>query len=239
MGHFSMEKSRNPGSVLGGNQQTGLSGGRIEIMSWRHYAAQGKALLEHLNISQALLMGGCMGCSAVTAFAAAFPQSTIGMVLFWPVGGARYRLASQQRFAEHLAYVRQNGLPAVLDLAQAGGETFGIDARVGPWASVLRRDAQFANLYVQQDPARYQVIVAGSARMFDRDTAPGPDAEELLNIDVPALIVPGADNSHSAAAARYLSECLSGAEYWDVPVSQQRSVDTALHVSRHLQTMKR
>jgi hypothetical protein len=42
----------------------------------------------------------------------------------------------------------------------------------------------------------------------------------LLELDVPALVVPGRDASHATSAARYLEECLD-AEYWDVPPEQQ------------------
>ena len=48
-----------------------------------------------------------MGCCPVTAFAVAHPQTTLSMVLYWPVGGAKYRISSHQRFAEHLAFVQQ------------------------------------------------------------------------------------------------------------------------------------
>jgi len=57
--------------------------------------------------------------------------------------------------------------------------------------------------------------------LFDRDTVPGPEPEDLLRLDVPALVVPGQDTSHATSAARYLEECLPVAEYWDVPVSEQ------------------
>jgi pimeloyl-ACP methyl ester carboxylesterase len=65
-------------------------------------------------------------------------------------------------------------------------------------------------------------VVSGTARlMFDRDTVPGAEPEDLLGLDVPALIVPGQDDSHAPSAARYLQECLPGAQYWDVPVAEQ------------------
>ena len=57
--------------------------------------------------------------------------------------------------------------------------------------------------------------------LFDRDTAPGAEPEDLLRLDIPALIVPGRDASHATSAARYLEECLPRAEYWDVAVAEQ------------------
>ena len=58
-------------------------------------------------------------------------------------------------------------------------------------------------------------------RLFDRDTAPGAAPEDLLRLDIPALIVPGKDESHATSAARYLEECLTNATYWDVAVEDQ------------------
>jgi pimeloyl-ACP methyl ester carboxylesterase len=203
-------------------RECGQSGGRVERMTWAHYVAQGKGLLDHLNIARAHLMGGCMGCCPVMAFGVAHPQATLSMVLFWPVGGAKYRIASHQRFAEHLAFVQQNGLEAVVALVAKDGKPFNADPRGGPWASVIRHDRAFAAAFAQQDVDAYKLIVTGMARtLFDRDTAPGAEPEDLLRLDTPALIVPGRDASHATSGARYLEECLPRAEYWDVPVAGQ------------------
>ena len=144
------------------------------------------------------------------------------MIIFWPVGGAKYRISSHQRFAEHLGFVQQNGLEAVVALVAKDGKAFGADPRGGPWASVLKRDRSFAEAYVKHDLDRYKLIVAGMVRsLFDRDTAPGAEPEDLLRLDIPALVVPGRDAAHATSAARYIEECLPRAEYWDVPVAEQ------------------
>ncbi len=62
--------------------------------------------------------------------------------------------------------------------------------------------------------------------LFDRDTAPGAEPEDLLRLDIPALVVPGRDAAHATSAARYLEECLPRAEYWDVPVAGQTEETT-------------
>jgi pimeloyl-ACP methyl ester carboxylesterase len=216
-------------------RETGQSGGCIERITWAHYARQGRALLDHLGYDKAHLMGGCMGCSAVTAFGVAYPEATLGMVLFWPVGGARYRIAAHQRFAEHLAFVRQNGLADVVDLALKEGKSFGADPRGGPWVAVLRSDPEFAKRYVEQDVDLYRYVVTGMCHgLFDRDTAPGAEPEDLLRLKIPALIVPGSDASHATSAARYLEECIPGAEYWDVPVPDQTETATNDRVMKFL-----
>jgi pimeloyl-ACP methyl ester carboxylesterase len=216
-------------------RETGLSGGRIERVTWADYVAQGKGLLDHLGIDQAHLLGGCMGCSPVVAFGAMYPQLTLSMVLYWPVGGARYRISGQQRFAEHLAFVQQQGLAGVADLVARDGKAFNADPRGGPWASVLRHDPAFAESYVLQDLEHYKLVVAGMARtLLDRDTAPGAEPEDLMRLNIPTLVVPGKDASHATSAARYFEECLPGAEYWDAPPAEQTENNAPARVLQFL-----
>ena len=197
--------------IMFDRRECGQSGGRVERVTWAHFVAQGKGLLDHLDIRRAHIMGGCMGCCPVLAFGVAHPEATLSMILFWPVGGPRYRMSSHQRFAEHLAFVQQHGLEAVVALVARDGKPFGADPRGGPWASVIRHDRAFAEAYAKQNVDQYKLIVSGMARgLFDRDTAPGAEPEDLMRLDIPALIIPGRDASHATSAARYLEECLPG-----------------------------
>jgi pimeloyl-ACP methyl ester carboxylesterase len=221
--------------ILFDRRECGQSGGRVERVTWAHYVAQGKGLLDHLKIERAHVMGGCMGCAAVAAFAVSHPRAVLSMVLFWPVGGAKYRISSHQRFAQHLAYVEQHGLQPVVDLVVKEGKPFGADPRGGPWASVIKHDSGFAARYAKQDIDRYKLIVVGMARgMFDRDTAPGAEPEDLLRLDIPALVIPGRDAAHATSAARYLEECLPQAEYWDVAVAGQTEATVPARIMEFL-----
>ena len=214
--------SRKYRCIVFDRRETGLSGGRVERVTWSHYAAQGYGLLRHLQIDRAHIMGGCMGCSSAAAFSVAHPEATRSLLLWWPVGGAKYRINGHLRFAEHLAYVKHHGLGAVVALAKSSDQAFGQDPRGGPWVSVLRRDPVFADSYLRHAVDGYVQIVAGTVRtLLDRDTAPGAEPEDLLRLEIPALIVPGRDPTHATSAARYLEECLPQAQYWDVPVHQQ------------------
>ena len=207
-------------------RECGASGGRVELMTWAHYARQGKLLLEHLGIERAHVMGGCMGCSCVIAFAVAYPQATQSMLLWWPVGGAKYRIKAHQRFADHLAFARQAGLDGVVAHVRKEGKAFNADPRGGPWATPLRNDAAFAADYVKHDVRIYSGLVERMRNtLFDRDTSPGAAPEQLFGLNIPALIVPGRDESHATSAARYLEECLPQSEYWDVLPEQQREAN--------------
>lgn len=208
-------------------RESGASGGRVERITWRHYAAQGKGLLEHLGLTSAHLMGGCVGCSVVATFATEYPDATRSMILYSPAGGPRYRVRQHERFTTHLAYAAEHGPSGVADLAAQSQASFTEDPRVGLWAPVLRSDPAFAREFAAQDPASYLTVAGGLARtLFDRDTVPGPEPEDLFISKVASLVVPGQDGSHAPSAARYLQECLPHAEYWDVPVPEQ-TADTA------------
>jgi pimeloyl-ACP methyl ester carboxylesterase len=218
-------------------RETGQSGGRVERITWAHYAAQGIGLLDHLGLERAHVMGACMGVCAAAALAVAQPARVQSLVLYFPVGGARYRMQGHARFGQHLAYAQEHGLAGVVSLAAAGDKSFGADPRGGPWVSVLRRDPAFAVRYAAQDPERYKLIVTATARgLFDRDTAPGAEPEELMQLDLPALIVPGRDHAHALSAARYLEECLPRAQYWDVPVAGQTETTAPARVLEFLDT---
>jgi len=101
---------------------------------------------------------------------------------------------------------------------------------------VLKHDRAFAEAYAKQHVHTYKLITANMMRsLFDRDTAPSAEPEDLLRLDIPALIVPGRDAAHATSAARYLEECLPRAEYWDVPVAGQTEDATNARVLAFLE----
>ena len=208
-------------------RESGRSGGRLEQIEWSDYAAQGRALLDHLGIDRTHVMGGCIGCSIALTLAVDLPQRVVDLVLYSPAGGPRYRMMQQARFTEHTNFVRDSGLSRVVDLARSSDATFARDPRVGPWASVLRADEAFANEYARQDVTEYvQLVVDMFEALFDSDTVPGPEAEQLTKLEVPALVVPGNNANHALSAAHYLRECLPLVEFWDV-LPEDQSADNA------------
>ena len=69
--------SENYRCIVFDRREAGRSGGRVEQITWDHYVAQGKGLLEHLGIEKSHLLGGCMGCCPVAAFAVKHPDTTV------------------------------------------------------------------------------------------------------------------------------------------------------------------
>jgi len=197
------------------------SGGRVEKLTWSLYAEQAKGLLDHLKIASAFVLGGCMGCSVALAFAVSFPKATRALLLHWPVGGYRWKANSGAKFARHAAFAREKGLAGVVERARAK-KSFWQYAKSGPWAPCIAHDDQFAEAFMSQDQERYLGIVEASGRaLFDRDSAPGAEPEEIMGVKAPALIVPGDDPSHATSAAHYLRECLPNAAFWNVMPPEQ------------------
>ena len=207
--------------ILYDRRESGRSGGRVERLSWASFAKQGKGLLYHLKLDSAWVVGACMGCSVALAFGVHYPEATRGLILHWPVGGYRWKASGRERFLRHYHFAKQNGLQGVVERAR-GSNNFWLDPEAGPWASVLARDRAFAERFASGDPERYLGMIATAGRaLFDRDTAPGAEPEELMGIKTPALIMPGDDASHATSAAYYLRELLPQVEFWNVMPPQQ------------------
>jgi pimeloyl-ACP methyl ester carboxylesterase len=207
--------------ILYDRRECGRSGGRVERLSWASYTRHGKALLDHLKIDAAWIMGGCMGCSVALAFGVHHPEATRGLLLHWPVGGYRWKVNGQERFVRHYNFAKENGLQGVIERARSG-KSFWMDAEGSPWATEIGRDATFAENFADQNLERYLGIVSTSGRaLFDRDTAPGAEPEEVLGIKTPALIIPGDDPSHATSGAYYLRELLPKADFWNVMPPEQ------------------
>ena len=168
--------------IIFDRRECGQSGGRVERVTWAHYVAQGKGLLDHLEIERAHIMGGCMGCCPVPAFAVAYPQATLSMISI--LAGGRRQISAQQPSA----FCRTSRLRAAARAGEASwrwsprtASRSARDPRGGPWASVIKHDRAFAEAYAKQNVDDYKLIVAGMARtLFDRDTAPGAEPEDLL-----------------------------------------------------------
>ncbi len=202
-------------------RECGKSGGRVERLTWDLYARQAKGLLDQLKIGSAIILGACMGCSVALAFSVCFPETARALVLHWPVGGYRWKANGRHRFSRHIAFVREKGLRAVIERARET-KSFWDDPEAGPWAPCIARDDGFARSFTALDQDRYLGIVAASGPgLFDRDTAPGAEPEEIVGVKAPALIVPGDDPSHATSAAHYLRECLPNAEFWNVMPPEQ------------------
>lgn len=197
-------------------REAGISGGRVEKLTWEKFAKQGFDILDHLNVKEAWIVGGCMGVSVAAAMAVLCPERCKGLLLHWPVGGYQWMMKGRTFYNRHIEFVRANGLAAAAARGLTG-KNFWLDPEAGPWASQNATDPEFAAQYVKQDVARYLEICAQSRDALYGDTMPsGATGGELMTIKTPALILPGADASHSTSSAWAMKELMPNAEFWNV-----------------------
>jgi hypothetical protein len=137
------------------------------------------------------------------------------------VGGYRWKVNARERFRRHYNFAKEKGLKGTVERAREG-KTFWMDPEAGPWATLVARDADFADRFAAQDLDRYLgIIMTTGQTLFDRDTAPGAEPEEVVGVKAPALIIPGDDSSHATSGAHYLRELLPNAEFWNVMPPEQ------------------
>ena len=203
-------------------REAGLSGGRVEVLTWEIFARHGKLLLEHLGVDKAWIIGPCMGVSVATKFAAIYPEACIGLMLPQPVGGYRWMSKMRGFFDQHIAFVRRHGLAGVRDRALKERKNFQEDPEAGPWGIPIVNDADFAARFTKQDAEHYlQIVAATRDAMFGDTFVCGAGPEELINMDIPAFVWAGDDPSHSTSAGHQLRELMPNVRFWD------------LHPSRH------
>ena len=208
-------------------REAGESGGRIEALSWEAYARHAVALLDHLNIDKAFIVGGCMGVSVALAIGARYPQRVRGLLLHWPVGGYRWMVKARSNFDKHLSYLGEHGFAGVAARAKQSG-LFWNDSEAGPWSAPIKSDAAFAGRYLQQDVEAYRALVVQSRDNLFNDTMPsGASGEELMAMKLPAFIMSGDDASHSNSSAQALRELLPDAQLSPLMPPSQNAVTVA------------
>lgn len=208
--------SRHFTTIAYDRRECGLSGGRVEPLGWDLYVKEAKALLDLAGASEAYVLGSCMGASLALAFAARHPQACKALLLHWPVGGYLWMKKGRDFFQRHIDFVRANGLAAVVARAPKG-ENFWLDPEIGPWGSPAAVYPEFAAELARQDVGRYLDVCARSRDAIFNDTMPsGASGEELMRMQMPALVMSGADTRHTVSASWALKELMPRAELWDV-----------------------
>jgi pimeloyl-ACP methyl ester carboxylesterase len=213
-------------------RESGLSGGRVEPLTWDLYVREAKALLDLAGAKQAWVLGSCMGAALALAFAVRHPAACKGLMLHWPVGGYRWMMKGRTFFQRHMDFVRAQGLEAVVARAPRG-ENFWLDPEIGPWGSPAAVYPDFSQELLKQNLDEYLRIVERSRDALFGDTMPsGASGAELMKIDVPATILTGDDSSHAYSASLALKELMPRAELWPVMPAQQDGRNTLEEILR-------
>ena len=146
----------------------------------------------------------------------------MGLLLHWPVGGYRWKVNSRSAFYASLQFHQAKWLAALSSSARAAEKVSGWIRKAVHGRREIARNHAFAESFASQDLERYLGIVLTSGRsLFDRDTAPGAEPEEVVGVKAPALIIPGDDPSHATSGAHYLRELLPKSDFWNVMPPEQ------------------
>ena len=197
--------SRHYTCIMFDRRECGVSGGRVERVDLeRLRRARRRIARSPADREAPTSWVGAWDARRSLAFATTFPSAPSAWCCYWPVGGAKYRLGSHQRFAEHLAFVTSTGWRGRRARQSRAANHFGADPRGGPWASVIRNDPAFAAVFAAQEVDAYKLTWPGmDAVLFDRDTSPGAEPEDLMRLEHP-----GARHSRPRRRARDLGRAL-------------------------------
>jgi pimeloyl-ACP methyl ester carboxylesterase len=224
--------SRHFTTIAYDRRESGLSGGRVEPLSWDLYVKEAKALLDLAGAKQAYILGSCMGASLALAFAVRHPDACKALLLHWPVGGYRWMMKGRTFFQRHIDFVRAHGLEGVVARAPQG-ENFWLDPEIGPWGSPAAAYPEFAAQLLKLKQDEYIGIAEQSRDALFNDTMPsGATGAELMKIKPPSLILPGDDSSHAYSASLALKELMPHVELWDVMPPQQTGKNTLDEILR-------
>ena len=173
-------------------RETGSSGGRVEHVGWDDYVEQGFGLLDHLGHREGSPDGRLYGLLSRHSVCGAIPRARQqhGALL----AGRRRPFSHPRRRAVRPASGggRQRGSR----WGREAGAWHGRGLRQGPEGRAVgsghSQRRRICRRVSTIDVDRYKLIMTGIARtLIDRDTAPGAEPEDLLQLDIPALIVPG------------------------------------------------
>jgi pimeloyl-ACP methyl ester carboxylesterase len=87
-------------------RESGQSGGRVEVLTWKVLAQHAKLLIEHLGVEKTFVLGVCMGVGVATQFASLYPEASLGIILAQPVGGHRWKKRMHAFFNRHIDFAQ-------------------------------------------------------------------------------------------------------------------------------------
>lgn len=169
------------------------------------------ALLLDLGAGEAILGGSSSGCRLSILFALRYPQMVRALLLMRVTGGAfAVRRLAKRYYTDYIEAARRGGMAAVAEtehFAELIARTQGNAGRLlalDPDAFIARMESWRASL---EEGLHTPVLGAGAA--------------ELASLRAPTCILPGNDNTHSAATARLMQALVPGCELHELRPDHQ------------------
>lgn len=195
----------------------GDTAGDTEYGFW---AEDQQALLRTLDALPAVIGGGSSGCRMAIAHAQRYPASVRAMLLWKVTGGAfAARRLARKYYGEYIEAAQRGGMAALV-----GTPHFAQCLAAQPDGGAADRAKILAF-----DPAAFIASFTRWAQGFLDDAelpVLGATAAQLRALDIPALVIPGDDNTHPRTAGEALGRLLPRGEV-EVMFPEHHDIDVA------------
>lgn len=168
-------------------------------------------LLGQLGALPAFIGGSSSGARTSILFVLRHPQAARGLLLLRVTGGAfaAGRLP-EMYYDQFLRAAKAGGMAAVCDTEQYRER---IAANPGNRERLMRMDAK---RYIEVMTRWRDNFVAGALL-----PVMGVTESELKSIEVPTLVIPGNDKTHSSESGRTAARMIPGAQLHELPIADQ------------------
>jgi pimeloyl-ACP methyl ester carboxylesterase len=207
--------------------------GPMKVTSWADMVADQLALLDHLGIERAHVMGACIGSSYCLRAVHDAPERITAAVCQNPIGlnGGNFD-SFVDMFEQAASYAEQHGMKAVIAAAQEN-HRFQQNTAGGYWAARIESAPAFRSTVAAKDPAEYARIHRQTAKAFFRssDFVFSVSRDWLKTCPAPLLVLPGRDDFHPPAVAQEIVDLAPNAtliEKWGTPELKDQTVDDIL-----------
>jgi pimeloyl-ACP methyl ester carboxylesterase len=204
--------------------------GPMKVTTWADMAADQLALIDHLGIERAHVMGGCIGSSYCFRIMHDAPERISAAVCQNPIGlnGGNFD-GFVGMFEQAAAHASEHGMKAVIAAAQEN-DRFQQNPKAGYWAARIESDASFRSTIAARDPADYARIHLETANAFFRssDFVFSVTREWLKTCTTPMLVLAGHDDFHPTATARDIAALAPNAqlvEDWGAPELKETTIE--------------
>jgi pimeloyl-ACP methyl ester carboxylesterase len=211
----------------------------LAVTDWATMAADHAALLDHLGIERAHLVGGCIGSSYCLRLIHDNPERVTAAVCQNPIGlnGPNFD-GFKGMFAIAAKTAEEKGMEGVIEAAWTN-DRFQQNPPAGYWAARITAEPDFAREVASMDPAEYaRIHRQTSAAFFERsDWVFSVTKEWVATCPAPLLILAGHDDFHPTGTAREIAQIAPDAtliEDWAAPADKAETVETVIDfLKRH------
>jgi pimeloyl-ACP methyl ester carboxylesterase len=199
--------------LLHDRRNTGASGilfddHKVEEETW---ADDLHALTQKLNALPAFIGGSSSGARTAILFALNYPQAVRGLLLMRITGG---------KFAASL--LPENYYDQYIHAAESGG--MAAVCATEHYSDLIKANSESRAKLMAMDPKRFIAILKRWRELFvaGADLAVmGITEAELASIEVPTIIIPGNDKTHSPESGRVAGRLIPGSVLHELPIIDQ------------------